>query len=90
LLHRWRIRHLSNDALAFLYWIDYGRSVWHSNALALLHVEHGVIAKKDRLSLDSISVCVFGLSCANLPKDNFCAVLAFANVATAFRGLLVG
>ena len=61
----------------------------YGDALALLDVEHGVIAKQDGLALDRVSVCVFGFSRANLPEDNPCAVLALANVSTAFRGLLV-
>jgi hypothetical protein len=56
----------------------------------LFYAEHSVIAKQERPSLDSVSVRVFGLPCANLPEDNPCAVFAFADVATAFDGLLVG
>ena len=80
-----------NDALAFLNRVDCGRSSRDmAIALALLDVEHGVVAKHDRLPLDSVSVCVFGFARADLPEDNPRAVLALADVATAFRGLLVG
>lgn len=88
MLDRWRIWHALHDALALADWIDRRSCYRCCNALALFHVENGVVAKHDRPALYRIAVCVFDLSRADLPEDYFGAMLSLANVASAVASLL--
>src|SRR5271154_3511469 len=90
LLHRGWIWHLANDAVAFLDWIDHTLRVWRSNSLALLYVEHCVVAQQDGRFLISLAVRILYVTRANFPEDNFSPVFALADVSTTFGGLLVG